>query len=250
MYGWTALPWIGPGRMMATSTTRSFKDWGRVRGGGCLCAPDPIWKKPMGSVGVANSDAFGQPVQQLGGEAQGFADLPDRHPGLEGDDVAHHAGPLPAVLLIDVLDDLLAVRGREIDVDVRRARHLLVQEALEQQVVLDGVDAGDAEHVGDDRVRRRATTLAGHAVLARESHQVPVDEEKFGQPRLLDDLELALQPARHLHRDRPVALAHPLEAQLVEEGERSLACRHWKAREAHLAEVKVNVALLRDLPRR
>jgi len=30
--------------------------------------------------------------------------------------------------------------GREIDVDVWRAGHLLVQEALEEQVVLDGVE--------------------------------------------------------------------------------------------------------------
>src|ERR1700704_4137517 len=91
-----------------------------------------------------------------GGKAERFADLPGSHPGLEGDDVADHPGPLPAVLVVDVLDDLLAMLGREVDVDVGRRRHLLVEEALEEEVVLDRIDPGDAEHVGDDRVGRAA----------------------------------------------------------------------------------------------
>ena len=98
-------------------------------------------------------DAFGQPVEQLGREAERLADLPDGHAGLERDDVAHHPGALPAVLVVDVLDHLLAVLRREVDVDVGGAGHLLVEEALEQEVVLDGIDARDAEDVGDDGVR-------------------------------------------------------------------------------------------------
>ena len=31
MYGWTALPWIGPGRTSATCTVRSSRFSGRVR---------------------------------------------------------------------------------------------------------------------------------------------------------------------------------------------------------------------------
>ena len=83
--------------------------------------------------------------------------------------------------------------GREIDVDVRDAGHLLVQEALEEQVVRDGVDPGDAQHVGDDRVGCRASALSGDPVLAGEAHEVPVDEEELGKARLLDHLQLPLQ---------------------------------------------------------
>ena len=162
-------------------------------------------------------DPFREPVEELVRETQRLADLPDRHPRLEGDHIADHPRPLPAVLVVDVLDHLLAVLGREIDVDVRHARHVLVQEALEQQVVRDGIDPGDAEHVGDDRVGRRAAALAGHSVLAREAHEIPVDEKELGEACLLDHLQLALQPARDLDRDGPVALAHPLETQLVQE---------------------------------
>ena len=48
--------------------------------------------------------------------------------------------------------------------------------------------------------------------------------------------------------DRAVALAHALEAQLVEEREGRLARGHRVAGKANLAEVELEVALLRDLP--
>ena len=38
MYGWTAPPWIGPGRTSATWTVRSSMFSGRVRRRLCICA--------------------------------------------------------------------------------------------------------------------------------------------------------------------------------------------------------------------
>ena len=193
---------------------------------------------------------FGQAVEQLGRKAKRFADLADRHPRLEGDDVADHPGPLPAVLLVDVLDDLLAMLGREIDVDVRCAGHLLVQKSLEEKVVFDRVDARDAKHVGDDRVGGRASALPRHTVVAGEAHQVPVDEEELGEPRLLDHLQLVLQAACDHRSNRPVSLAEAFEAKLVEKGERRLSGGHGVSGKPDLAKVEVDVTLLRDLPRR
>ena len=62
--------------------------------------------------------------------------------GPEGDDLRH---VVAAVLLRDVLDDLAPARLAEVDVDVGGADALLVQEALEDEVVLDRVDVGDAQ---------------------------------------------------------------------------------------------------------
>ena len=53
------MPWIGPGRMIATSTTRSLKLLGRVRGSVCICARDSIWKTPMVSAALHISNTFG-----------------------------------------------------------------------------------------------------------------------------------------------------------------------------------------------
>ena len=140
--------------------------------------------------------------------------------------------------------------GREVDVDVRGARHFVVQEPFEQEVVLDGVDARDPEHVRDDRVGGGTSALAGHAVLTRESHEVPVDQEELRQPGLLDHLELALKPLSDRERDRQVPGSHALETELVQKRERRLAFGDRVAGEADLAKVEVEVALTRDFPGR
>jgi hypothetical protein len=65
----------------------------------------------------------------------------------EGDDLAH---AVAAVLPDHVVDDLLPVLVREVDVDIRHAHALRIQEALEEEVELDRIDVGDAERVGDE----------------------------------------------------------------------------------------------------
>ena len=40
-------PWIGPGRTIATSITRSKNEAGRRRGSIAICARDSIWNTPM-----------------------------------------------------------------------------------------------------------------------------------------------------------------------------------------------------------
>ena len=40
-------PWIGPGRTIATCTTRSWKHAGRRRGSMLICARDSTWNTPM-----------------------------------------------------------------------------------------------------------------------------------------------------------------------------------------------------------
>src|SRR5438445_6281989 len=85
-------------------------------------------------------------------------------------------------------------------------------------------------------------------MLSGEAHQVPIDEEELGQAGLLDHLQLMLQAARDRRRDGPIPLAKALEAQLVEKGERRLTFRHRVAGKPDLAEIEVDIALLRDVP--
>src|SRR5205823_11039732 len=66
----------------------------------------------------------------------------------------------------------------------------LGQEPLEQQVVRDRVDAGDAERKADRRVRRRPAALAQDVVVVAELHDVMHDQEVAGEPEVLDYLEL------------------------------------------------------------
>ena len=56
-----------------------------------------------------------------------------------------------AVLARDVLDDLAAAVHAEVDIDIGHGDAFGVEEALEEQLVLEGIDVGDLHAVGDQR---------------------------------------------------------------------------------------------------
>ena len=108
---------------------------------------------------VIGLERLGDPIDQRPRE-------PQRHPTSRTAERARYVTTLQtipvcsvAVALVDVLDDLLAPRRREVDVDVRVGRPALVDEPLEQQLVADRVDPGDPQHVGDDRIARAPPPL-------------------------------------------------------------------------------------------
>ena len=76
-----------------------------------------------------------------------------RRHGAEGGDLRH---AVLAVLAPHVVDHPVAPVLAEVDVEVGHRHALRVEEALEQQVVLERVEVGDAERVGDQRARARA----------------------------------------------------------------------------------------------
>ena len=75
-------------------------------------------------------------------------------------------------------------------------RHALgIQEALEQQLVLQRINVGDAQRVGHQRTGgRTAARSHGNVVLLRVADEVPDDQEVSGELHLLDDGEFARQP--------------------------------------------------------
>jgi hypothetical protein len=126
-------------------------------------------------------------------QAHGLAHVAHRGAAAIGDDGGRQPGALAAVALVDVLNDLFAPLVLEIDVDVGRLLALLRDEALEQQVDLDGIDRGDAEAVAHGGIGRRAAALAEDGLVARagEAHDVVDGEEIGGVTELVDEGELA-----------------------------------------------------------
>ena len=111
------------------------------------------------------------------------------HAGHVADDRARFHGAerndlgdvLAAVLVRDVLDDFAAPSLAEIDVDIRQRHPLRIQEALENQVVLDGVDVGDPQAVRDEAAGGRTAARPDRdALLARVPDEVPGDQEVPG----------------------------------------------------------------------
>src|SRR6185436_20900415 len=100
-----------------------------------------------------------------------------------------------AVLARDVLDHLAPARFAEVDVDVGRADALLVQEAFEDQLVLDRVDVGYAQAPGDQAAGGRAAAGADRDLpLARVADEVPDDQEVAREADAVDDRDLLVEP--------------------------------------------------------
>ena len=98
--------------------------------------------------------------------------------GAEGDDLRD---VLAAVLRRDVLDDLAAPALAEVDVDIRQRHAFRIEEALENQVVVQRVDVGDAQRPGHEAAGRRAAAGADrNALLARVADEIPDDQEVPG----------------------------------------------------------------------
>ena len=111
-----------------------------------------------------------RPLAGRGGRvAERPAGVAQRQPGPVGDDVGYLRGAVPAVAVVDVLDDLFAPPVLDVQVDVWRPVPALGQEPLEQQPVPYRVDVGDADRVADRRVRRRSASLAEDPGIARRT---------------------------------------------------------------------------------
>ena len=135
-------------------------------------------------------DAVDIGVRDVHGAAYIF-DRGFRGHGAEGDDLRHIVA---AIFLRDVVDDFAAPVHAEIDVDIGHGNALWIQEALEEQFVLQRVDIGDSERVRNQRSGGRAAARAdGNVVLFSVANEIPDDEEISGEFHLLDDREFALQ---------------------------------------------------------
>ena len=123
-----------------------------------------------------------------------------RRHGPEGDDL----GDAVAAVLARVLDDPLAALLAEVDVDVRHRHAARVQEALEEQVVLQRAQPRDVEQVRDDRAGRRTPARPhGDAAVAGPLEEVPDDQEVRDEAEVPDDLLLVLGRSRAFELSTP-----------------------------------------------
>jgi len=140
-------------------------------------------------------DGLGDAVHVGQGNAQHPTHVPDGGPGLhpvEGHDLGH---PVGAILLAAVLDDLAAPLDAEIGVDIGKLGALGVQKTLEEQLVGQRVELGDAGQVGHQASRRRAPARShGDPLAARIADEVPDQKEVVGEALPDDHVQLGLQP--------------------------------------------------------
>ena len=135
-----------------------------------------------------------------------LAELTDRAARAVGREGGDERGALAAVALVHARDEDLADVAREVEVDVGQRGDLLVEEAPEQELVLDRVDVREPGEVADDRGHRRPPAAPGrkqgaHRVgashldrhLARELEHVAVQQEEPREAEAGDEAQLLVQ---------------------------------------------------------
>ena len=188
-------------------------------------------------------------IHALVGQSHHAAHVADgvagRH-GAEGDDLGHM---VRAILPVDVVDDLLTALVAEINVEIGHTDALRVQETLEDEVVANGVDVGDAHAVGRDAARTRATSRADRdALTLGVVDVVPDDEVIVGVAHRLDDADLVGQPVFvGLGDVGAIAALEAVPAELLEECLIVHPVRGFVIGDLGVTEIKVKLTRIRDL---
>ncbi len=212
-------------------------------------------------------DHFCQHVGIAVADTHDAGDVADHGLGAEravGDDVGNRA---LAVLATHVVDHLRPAALAEINVHVRRADPLRVEEALEEEAKTHRADVGDPHGVGNQR-SGGGTASGAHRdiVVARPLDEVRGDQEVGGKTEVVDGFDLVVEPlVQHLlhflHAEplplgeglqfaAGVAFFQSLEADLAEILLSRRAVRRVKLRvflRAGGVQLKLDVALLGNL---
>ncbi|KFM93090.1 hypothetical protein DJ90_2785 [Paenibacillus macerans] len=169
----------------------------------------------------------------------------------ERNDLGHVLGP---VFACHIGDHLVAALVAEIDIDIRHRHPLGIQKPFKQQVILDRVDIGDAQHVSNQAACRRSPARAGNdPAVVSEGNEIPNDEKIIGKSHLADHFQLITQPLlkpfpiRFVlpHVQMAVALLQPFFAQLSQIALRGQPFRNRAvSRQNMAAEFQLKLAAL------
>ncbi len=141
----------------------------------------------------AGRQQLDQPLGLGVAQAVGLGGLAHRRLGAQRADGADQRHVLLAVGAAHVVQHPVAAAAAEVQVDVGRVGARRVEEALEEQVVLDGIDGGDARAVGDQRVGHAAARADRDVVRAGVAHDVGHHQEEGAEAVAGDGVQLTLQ---------------------------------------------------------
>ncbi len=193
-------------------------------------------------------DQLGDAVHLVQGDVLDPAHVSDGGPGLhapKGDDLGHL---VRAVLFDGIADQLLPLIVRVVQVEVGHGDPTRVEEALEDQVVLQGVQSGDADAIGHDGACARSTHVPPDVAAAGKVAQVGHDQEVDGKAHLVDDAQLLLHAGLHLlvHGPLAVALGQPLHGQVAQIGGIGVALGDGHVGQVILFVLQIHLAHLGD----
>ena len=184
-------------------------------------------------------------------EAQGAGHVAHRDPPAVGDDVGDLGGVVAAVFVVDVLDDLFALVGFDVHVDVGRPVAGGRQEPLEQQLVGHRIDGGDTQGITDRGVGRRSPALTQDVVVPTEPGDVVHHQEIARKIQLCNDFQLVFDLRVRSRRPLggPVAVARARHRQLPQPAVLGVPVGHVERRQLRRDQRQPERALLAEFGR-
>ena len=182
------------------------------------------------ALGVPAVGHAGEPLELGLRQPERLADVADRAPRAVRREARDERGVLVPVALGDADDQLLADVAREVEVDVRHGRELVVEEAPEREAVLDRVDVREPGQVADDRADRAAPPRPGGRNMRGES-----------RPRTSSAHSRAISSTSWWRRKNPASPSFSISASSPSRRARASACNSlslapYRSRERVLAD--------------
>ena len=143
-------------------------------------------------ISAAGKLSFRQGIDFVRREAEHLAQFAHDRPVLEGGIGGQqgHVGE-PAE---DIPGNVFPVPPGEVDIEIRRILPVQIDEPLEIEVKLDGVDIGDPQHIGDYAVGAASAADIKIAFAPGIGSDVPVDQEIRYEALLPDNGKLLFHP--------------------------------------------------------
>ena len=155
-----------------------------------------------------------------------------------------------AVFSRHIIDDFLPPFIAEVDVDIRHADALRVQEPFKQQIVLDGIDVRNSKAVRDNASRRASAPRADHdAVFLGEIYKIPDNEEVIRKTHIINGGKLVIETFPDFIRRVLIAFPKSRLRNMPQVSPVRIPFRYFKLGQVVIAELKFKVALVGDLPR-
>ena len=183
-------------------------------------------------------------------KVQRAADVTDRatgRHGTEGGDLCHMVG---TILTHDVLDDLAAAFLTEVRIEIGHGHALRVQESLENEGILHGIDFRDVHAVCHDGSRAGTTAGAhGDARLLGVADEVPDDQVIVDVSHAGNDANFIFQSLQIAFRGIFIPLLKAVHAELAEIFFVGITLRHGEGGQMILVKDELHIAHLGDLHR-
>ena len=152
--------------------------------------------RPPAGLGEARGNVFSK--------AHRLADFANGAAWAIADERRANRRAVAAIAFVKVLDHFFTAFMFEINVDIGRLTSAGGNETLKQQIMLFGINGGDAKHVADRGIRRRSTPLAQNTARAGKANNLMHCQEIRRIAKIIDQLHFMRDArgdgTRHLHR--------------------------------------------------